>query len=424
MDRNEDEIPFEGYSQLHFPDIDAFLDNDKVFRIEELNKMLIENTVPLLEPNTEDTLIENLLAQMSDNDLELLQEVIGGELTVNDEHSAVQTAADLIAHIPNQGEVEDEIQAAPKRRRIVTNPELSVHQELEQTLFVRDSNFGSSSMYARQATQACTSLQPGGSSQPVLDHSSSACLQDALKQFYETAYEWFEMAPPPTGVDISSTEPACVPDHQGHGTQSLDTHLSILPKLAISEMLVEEMRKGRDLRNMVFVSAFAKFLLEQQKFKDLCLSCGTFYRNPKVYVKHLVKGSGKFRCLYRCGTTFTRTDTLRKHMRQHHGRGAGPSATEFSIFRCDVPGCDHESPSRAGLFQHTRIVHGSGLAPCPICRIVVDSQAAMNAHMLTAHGLQAGQPLPFECDVDGCTARCRTESGLQQHKRRVHAIPK
>lgn len=66
--------------------------------------------------------------------------------------------------------------------------------------------------------------------------------------------------------------------------------------------------------------------------------------------------------------------------------------------------------------------HGSGIGPCQFCRIVFENQEKMNAHLLSAHGVKEGEPLPFACDYDGCTVRCRTEAGLGQHKRRVHNL--
>lgn len=423
MDRNEEVIPIQGYSKLPFAEIDAFVESDKNKNIEELNKMLNEYRSTAVETSTEDTLIDNLLAQMTEKDLELLQEVCSGQITVNEDQTAVQTAAELIGQLRNQADEEDEIRPATTRRRIETQPGSSHHQDLEQTLTVRSSDVGSSAMHAVQPAQAFSSLPRKRRSPTVLEHTCLACLQDAIRHFYHTAYEWLEMAPPSSAADTTATEPLCVPEHKVRRIRGNRTKLQVFPKADVSSMLMKEMWKGRDLGNMMLVAAFARFFLDHHQFKDLCPSCGTFYKNNKAYSSHMVKNDGKLQCLYRCGTTFTRTQALRLHMKTQHGRGTESYQRALKVFRCVVPGCGQEFQSRAGLFRHTRNAHGSGLAPCPHCRIVLENPSAMNAHLLAAHGLQAGEPLPFACDVEGCTTRCRTENGVQQHKRLVHHIP-
>lgn len=424
MDAEEDNGAMEGYSEVPFADLEPLEEDNSCLNIEALDSLITEAREAAMRGVLQhEPVTESLLAHMTEEEYAVLEDVASGQVTVSEEHTAVRTTADLIAQLPNQEDSEEDyIQPTNKRRRIEETSGSSQVEELEQTISAGTSNVGSSSMHALQAAQVYTSPPQGGSSQPVLDYSTSGSLQNAVEQFYRSAYEWFGLATPPTVLPTLQPDPLCVPEHTARLTGTDGETLYAIPRTVVSSMLRNEMNNGRDLRNLQFVETFAKCFLDQQKFRDLCVSCGTFYKTHQAYVIHLVTEHGKFQCLYRCGATFNRPANLRKHMKHLHASGSNLVRNENYRISCPFPGCNRDFLTRTGLYQHSRVTHGSEMAPCPICRVTMDNHAAMNAHLLTVHGLQPGEPLPFACDVDGCSFRCRTKIGLDRHKRAVHNI--
>lgn len=227
------------------------------------------------------------------------------------------------------------------------------------------------------------------------------------------------MEPRCIGLNSGSTNPPCtgLSGERNSPTETLD-----VSKNYIFDLLKKQLQRGKDLSNQNFVEGFANSILQQMQFSSLCPSCGTFFYKSRAFNRHLVKEGTKFRCLYGCVELFAQLDIMKRHMKMRHGLGKENYQTGTKAFRCTVPGCGDEFFTTKGLFRHTRMAHGSGIAPCQFCRIVLGSQVEMDAHLLSAHGVKEGEPLPFACDNEGCTTRCRTDGGLRQHKRKVHNI--
>lgn len=415
-DQFDDQFPFDENLFLNVPQYhDPGLEDHGVQGLQELDGRINEVATASLNGHIDDTLTQSLQTHLTPREHRTLDDVATGRVDAGEEHQAVQNAANLMKRVRDQDTSEDKIQHVPKKPRILNCLQDTQEQELEQTLATGTSNAGSSAMYQAQALQSSTPQSVGANTTPVLDHSASATLQGALNQFYDTAFQWFGMATPAPANVLCA--PLCNIEIEPSNSVSA---IYTARQSAISKLLRDEIEKGENLADNQFVESFAKVMLDQVKFKCLCPCCLTLFCDAIIFTKHLIKREGSFRCLYRCGASFTRSHSLRRHMKLLHGRQIDESQIEPNLFRCTEPGCDDHFFSRCSLLKHAHRRHGSAKGPCKVCRIVFNTKAEMDAHLLSAHGIIEGQPLPFACDVEGCNVRCRTEVGLQQHKSRMH----
>lgn len=418
MNQNNQEFPLEGYCEVTPGAIDGLFEETENDIFGGLEEIIKDARASELNSRVDDTFIDMFMKDLGQSGLQTVDSATGGSANKAKRQRENEATVNLIADLFSEDDQGDKITPIIKKARIEYQPGRTNEEELEATLAERSSNVGSSSMHQLQALQHSATLSQGSNFRAVLDHASSGYIEGALEQFYATAYRRFEMAPPSSASTSATINPPCV----GHPENLISTEKLVVSKNDISDLLRKQLQRGKDLGNQNFVEALANSMLQQKQFSCLCPSCGTFFYNSRTFNSHLVKDGSKFRCLYGCAQLFSRLDILKRHMKMHHGRGAESYQTRTKAFRCTVPGCGDEFFTTKGLFRHTRMTHGSGIAPCQYCRVVFGSQAEMNAHLLSVHGVKEGEPLPFACDSEGCTVRCRTEGGLRQHKRRVHNI--
>lgn len=120
------------------------------------------------------------------------------------------------------------------------------------------------------------------------------------------------------------------------------------------------------------------------------------------------------------GTSFTRVASLRRHFKTIHRWDTHIDCEEPGVFRCPKAGCGKIFMSRRALGKHDICTHNRKSRRCRICSTFLQDSAALKVHLEEEHGVREGEPLPYECDVEGCGKLCRTRKGVLSHKALVH----
>lgn len=256
---------------------------------------------------------------------------------------------------------------------------------------------------------------------PASGRSIEEQIEYALDRFYDHAYKQYKIANP-SSIDSDSTfDQICRKENLpvGHDLKEF-----VVSKDEVRVLIQNEVSRGsmteENLMDSSFMENFANNFLTVIKFVYLCPSCESFFKTAPIFENHFEKREKKMVCPYRCGSSFKYVSTLKRHMKSIHGCGSETECEDVGVFHCTSPGCTQAFQSRKALGFHDLRTHGRRRRVCTVCRATLESAAALRAHLEREHGVIEGEPLPYECDVEGCVKRCRTEAGLNKHKLLKH----
>lgn len=281
----------------------------------------------------------------------------------------------------------------------------------------QDKNSGSPTIHEATSAQITVASVENQIEQPSKVESIDNNLKSALDTFYAASYKRFEMARPTVQFDTSNSDHVC---DLGLLPATKKMKRNLMLKRDLLNIIESEMIHGRPVNDTLFMEDFAICFLDHLKFDHVCPACETFFTTTRAYSKHFVRHGRSIYCPYRCGTSFTRMESLKRHLKSNHPCGLDMQNEEPGGFRCRKDGCEKLLKSRQALAFHTWKLHGREDRLCRICRARVDNAEEMRTHLLTEHDLTEGEPLSYVCDVEGCNQRCRTGNGLIQHKNLKH----
>lgn len=245
----------------------------------------------------------------------------------------------------------------------------------------------------------------------------------AMVHFYDAAYRWFNLSRPNFMLENQCSDPVCQGGYLpvGHEMKGL-----VLSKTGVMKIIEAEMRQGKDVTDECFMETFANVFLNEGKFEHMCVSCESFFKRGRSFSKHFIRLPGwkgaVIKCPYRCGASFLNLESLKRHVRSTHWCGSEKHEVEPGVFRCSEEGCGKQFQSRKGLTLHLSNYHNYTYDSkfCALCKTFFESNDALRVHLRTKHGVRDGDSERYVCDVEGCNKRCRTENGINQHKKIKH----
>lgn len=275
------------------------------------------------------------------------------------------------------------------------------HSQLEQSLISSQLNEGSSSMHV----------------QPVQDHGLTRRVNHAVEDFYIYAYQWFKMVHCNRPAELEVAGTGCRPLLELTPAQ----RSNVMTKADVGKFVKKEILSGRALTEQ-FMEAWTQTLLDSIKYAFLCPSCDAIVKNAETFEQHMIYfENGYVRCPYLCGKELARFRNLEKHLGTVH-KFNRRKPVEGGEYECKEEGCGRTFTKKSGLTAHMVKAHQEGSRACRVCKVTFENGNAMRQHLLVRHGINAGEELPFVCDVDGCNVRCHTKRGVKNHKAISHKI--
>lgn len=261
------DFPHQDYSEVVPGEIDSML--------EEAEESLNEG----LEVEYKSRIVDDSFVDFFVNDLDrrgaAARESSGeSERTGAQKRKYMEQTSNVIADFFSTQNEDNEINPVRKNGRIEYREGKTSIQELEDTLSATPSNVGSSAMHDVQVLQAIAAPLQGNAIPPVLEHSSSLYLEGAIEQFYDVAYRRFAMATPSFASTSATGTTGCLgkPGNPTNNTDGL-----FLSKREVSDLLLKQLKRGKDISDKRFVESFANSMLQQMQYSCLCPSCETFF---------------------------------------------------------------------------------------------------------------------------------------------------
>lgn len=256
-------------------------------------------------------------------------------------------------------------------------------------------------------------LTNGSPSVPDLTISSVA--NGLTEEFYKNVFVEFHISQKYKGVSCEGRGCAGAPSIC---TRGVDGYPLYFTRVQVRNNFHSDLRNGARM-NGTKPRVEAKRVLKAGKYTFLCPSCHTLFRDEPAFRDHMVvPETGAFRCPYHCSAESSSAKQLWLHMIRTHT--SHKRAILSGEFKCVSDGCQRSFTSAAGLKVHVKKAHDDGTRACRICKITLPNRAALEAHNLVVHQLEAGQQLPHACDVERCTARFASLRGLHRHKVLTH----
>lgn len=154
----------------------------------------------------------------------------------------------------------------------------------------------------------------------------------------------------------------------------------------------------------------------------ICDQCGMTFKRPSELRRHMKKHSDvAYPCPeFGCSKTFYRSDKLRDHLWQGHGKSANGSeklqdADHSTSEPIACSECEMSFETQGLLNTHFNRKHNRRYK-CEVCDTSFSLMADLRRHENTKH-----RDVRFSCQVEGCSSNFTRKDALARHVRQQHA---